>query len=86
MTDLRRLDRQAKDNEAGMRDALAVTRTGLTTLPGLGTVPAAKVIGRVGDVSRFPTEHHFAGYTGSAPLDASSGAMKSQAPVRPRAW
>ncbi|MGW8688735.1 transposase [Streptomyces sp. NPDC055817] len=24
-------------------------------------------------VSRFPTEHHFASYTGSAPLDASSG-------------
>ncbi|MFF9313845.1 transposase [Streptomyces sp. NPDC014748] len=24
-------------------------------------------------MSRFPTEHHFASYTGSAPLDASSG-------------
>ncbi|WP_328868785.1 IS110 family transposase [Streptomyces sp. NBC_00287] len=34
---------------------------------------AAKVIGHVGDVSRFPTKHHFASYTGSAPLDASSG-------------
>jgi transposase len=73
LADLRRLDRQVKDNEAEMRDALAVTRTGLTTLPGLGTVLAAKVIGHVGDVSRFPTEHHFASYTGSAPLDASSG-------------
>ncbi|WP_338145693.1 IS110 family transposase [Streptomyces scabichelini] len=73
LADLRRLDRQVKDNEAEMRDALAVTRTGLTTLPGLGTVLAAKVIGHVGDVSRFPTEHHFARYTGSAPLDASSG-------------
>lgn len=56
-----------------MRDALAATRTMLTTLPGLGTVLAAKVIGHVGDISRFPTEHHFASYTGSAPLDASSG-------------
>lgn len=73
LADLRRLDRQVKDSEAEMRDALAVTRTGLTTLPGLGTVLAAKVIGHVGDVSRFPTEHHFASYTGSAPLDASSG-------------
>jgi transposase len=49
------------------------TPTTLTTLPGLGTVLAAKLIGHVGDVSRFPTEHHFASYTGSAPLDASSG-------------
>jgi transposase len=70
---LRRLDRQVKDNESEMRDALAATRTALTTPPGLGAVLAAKVIGHVGDVSRFPTEHHFAGYTGSAPLDASSG-------------
>ncbi|MFE4333894.1 transposase [Streptomyces sp. NPDC056831] len=43
------------------------------SMPGLGTVLAAKVIGHIGDVSRFPTEHHFASYTGSAPLDASSG-------------
>ncbi|MGW1917561.1 transposase [Streptomyces sp. NPDC002076] len=73
LADLRRLDRQVKDNEAEMRDALAATRTTLTALPGLGTVLAAKVLGHVGDVSRFPTEHHFASYTGSAPLDASSG-------------
>ncbi|MEU6009550.1 transposase [Streptomyces sp. NPDC047453] len=73
LTDLRHLDRQIKDNEAEMRDALAATGSTLTALPGLGTVLAAKVIGDVGDVGRFPTEHHFAGYTGSAPLDASSG-------------
>ena len=73
LADLRRLDRQVKDNEAEMRDALAATRTTLTALPGLGTVLAAKVIGHVGGISRFPTEHHFASHTGSAPLDASSG-------------
>ncbi|WP_262705094.1 MULTISPECIES: IS110 family transposase [Streptomyces] len=42
-------------------------------LPGLGTVLAAKLLGHVGDVTRFPSEHHFASYTGTAPLDASSG-------------
>lgn len=73
LADLRRLDRQVTDNEAEMRDAAAATRTTLTTLPGLGTVLAAKAIGHIGDVSRFPTENHFASYTGSAPLDASSG-------------
>ncbi|MER7901084.1 transposase [Streptomyces sp. NPDC096046] len=74
LADLRRLDRQVKDNEAEMREAVAATRTTLTTLPGLGTVLAAKVLGHIGDISRlFPTEHHFASYTGSAPLDASSG-------------
>jgi transposase len=33
--------------------------------------PAAP--GEVGDVGRFPTTHHFAAHTGTAPLEASSG-------------
>ncbi|MER6434579.1 IS110 family transposase [Streptomyces sp900105245] len=73
LADLRRLDRQGKDNQVKMREAIAATRTTLTTLPGLGTVLAAKVLGHIGDISRFPNEHHFASYTGSVPLDASSG-------------
>lgn len=73
LADLRRVDRQVRGNEAHMRDALAAARTALTALPGLGTVLAAKLLGHVGDVTRFPTEHHFASYTGTAPLEASSG-------------
>ncbi len=73
LADLRRLDRQVKANEAQMRDALAAAHTTLTSLPGLGVVLAARILGHIGDVTRFPTEHHFASYTGSAPLDASSG-------------
>jgi transposase len=73
LADLRRLDRQVKENEAQMRDALAASQTTLTSLPGLGTVLAAKVLGHIGDIGRFPTEHHFASYVGAAPLDASSG-------------
>jgi len=30
-------------------------------------------LGEVGDVRRFPTKHHFAAHTGTAPLEASSG-------------
>ncbi|MDH2393286.1 transposase [Streptomyces sp. HNM0663] len=74
LADVCRLDRQIKDYEAEMRDALAATRNTLTALPGLGTVLAAKVIGHVGDVGRFPTVCHFVSDTGSAPLDGSSGA------------
>ncbi|MFF4354809.1 transposase [Streptomyces sp. NPDC001530] len=40
---------------------------------GPGHCAGRQVIGHVGDISRFPTEHHFASYTGSAPLDASNG-------------
>jgi transposase len=73
ITDLRRLDRAVKGNEWQMRDALNATGTTLTDLPGMGTVLAAKTLGHVGNIDRFPTEHHFASYSGSAPLEASSG-------------
>jgi transposase len=73
VADLRRLDRAVKDNESQMRNALDTSQTTRTELPGMGIVLAAKVIGHVGNIDRFPTEHHFASYTGSAPLEASSG-------------
>ena len=34
---------------------------------------AATFLGEVGDIGRFPTKHHFAAHTGTAPLEASSG-------------
>jgi transposase len=34
---------------------------------------AARFLGEVGDVGRFPTKHHFAAHTGTAPLEVSSG-------------
>jgi transposase len=36
-------------------------------------VLAATFLGEVGDVGRFPSKHHFAAHTGTAPLEASSG-------------
>jgi transposase len=39
----------------------------------VGPVLAARFLGEVGDIHRFPTKHHFAAHTGTAPLAASSG-------------
>jgi transposase len=36
-------------------------------------VLAATFLGEVGDIGRFPSKHHFAAHTGTAPLEASSG-------------
>ena len=36
-------------------------------------VLTAKLLGHIGDIRRFPTADHFASYTGTAPVDASSG-------------
>ena len=45
----------------------------LTDIHGLGLVLATAILGHVGAITRFPTADHFASYTGTAPLDASSG-------------
>lgn len=45
----------------------------LTTLDGIGPIGAAKIIAAVGDITRFPTDAHFANYCGAAPLETSSG-------------
>ena len=34
------------------------------------------ILGEVGDVRRFPTRHHFATYTGTAPIEVSSGEVE----------
>ncbi len=34
---------------------------------------AARIIGTVGSVARSPTKAHFASYSGTAPVEASSG-------------
>jgi transposase len=47
--------------------------TTLTEIFGVGPILAARIIGTVGDVTRFPTKAHFASYSGMAPLEASSG-------------
>jgi hypothetical protein len=47
--------------------------TTLTEIFGVGPILAAKIIGTVGSVARFPTKAHFASYSGTAPVEASSG-------------
>ena len=47
--------------------------TTLTQIFGIGPILAARIMGSVGNVGRFPTKAHFASYSGTAPLEASSG-------------
>src|SRR5690606_13731826 len=45
----------------------------LMDLRGVGPVVAARILADVGDVTRFADRNRFASWTGTAPLDASSG-------------
>ena len=42
---------------------------------GIGPAGAARILADVVDISRFPNRNHFASWTGTAPLDACSGAQ-----------
>ncbi len=73
IADFRRLDQTAKTLDKQLRDAVTVSGSTLTDIHGLATVTAAKILALTGDVRRFPSLHHYASYTGTAPIDASSG-------------
>jgi transposase len=45
----------------------------LMDLPGVGPVVAARALADVGDVARFVDRNRFASWTGTAPIEASSG-------------
>jgi transposase len=45
----------------------------LMDLPGVGPVVAARILADVGDAARFADRNRFASWTGTAPLDVSSG-------------
>jgi transposase len=73
LQEIRGADRAISDLEKQLESALRATGTSLMQLHGVGTVVAATLLGRSGDIRRFPTAGHFAAYCGVAPLDASSG-------------
>ena len=73
VADVRHLEERIADVEARIKAAVAEANTSLLELFGVGPVLAARFLGEVGDVRRFPSKHHFAAHTGTAPLEASSG-------------
>jgi transposase len=73
VADVRQLEQRIAAVEARIKTAVAQSRTSLVQLFGVGPVLAATFLGDVGDVRRFPSKHHFAAHTGTAPLAASSG-------------
>jgi transposase len=73
VADVRQLEQRIAAVEARIKTAVAQANTSLVQLFGVGPVLAATFLGEVGDIRRFPSRHHFAAHTGTAPLEASSG-------------
>lgn len=73
LRDVRALERRIADLDGRIEAEVEASGTGLTEIFGVGPILAAKIIGTVGSVARFPTKAHFASYSGTAPVEVSSG-------------
>ena len=72
VADLRAVDARLKANAAEMAGLVAQSGSTLTSTPGIGAVTAARLLGRTGRASRFPSSAAFASYTGTAPIEIAS--------------
>ncbi len=57
---LRRLDAEVTELERRITHVVRRHGTSLTAICGVGALVAARIVGEVGDVRRFPTRNHFA--------------------------
>jgi transposase len=72
IADIRRLDQQLAANEKESSRLLDEHGTRLREVHGVGPILAARLLGRTGPVSRFPTAAAYATYNGTAPIEIAS--------------
>ena len=72
-SEVRRLDERITATTSQITTAVKASGTTLTQLHGIGTLLAGKILALVGSIDRFRSAAAFASYTGTAPIEASSG-------------
>ena len=73
LAELIAVEAKMKTATAELKILVAERGSHLTDMHGVGPVVAARILADVGDVARFADRNRFASWTGTAPLDASSG-------------
>ena len=71
--DLATIYARTKAADKELKTLVEATGSSLLGLHGIGPSGAARLLVEVGDITRFPDRNHFASWTGTAPIDASSG-------------
>jgi transposase len=62
-----------KKSTAELKDMVLARQSRLMSITGIGPVVAARILADVGDIARFADRNRFPSWTGTTPLDASSG-------------
>lgn len=73
LEDLEVTDRRIKAADKELKALVIASGSRLMDLLGIGPIGAARILADVGDIARFADRNRFASWTGTAPLDASSG-------------
>ncbi|HEY8882513.1 MAG TPA: IS110 family transposase, partial [Dermatophilaceae bacterium] len=73
LADLLTVEAKMKKATAELKVLVKARGSRLMDLHGVGPVVAARTLADVGDIARFADRNRFASWTGTAPLDASSG-------------
>jgi len=73
LAELIAVEKKMKKATAELKAMVLARGSRLMDLHGVGAVVAARILADVGDVARFADRNRFASWTGTAPLDASSG-------------
>jgi transposase len=71
--EIREVDARLKKLTTLMAQTVAEHGSGLPEVEGIGPVVAARLLGRTGHASRFPSAAAFASYAGVAPVEIASG-------------
>jgi len=80
--DVAELDVKIKAMAKRIAAAVAQRPSALPDIKGIAAIGTALILGEVGDVRRFRSKHHFASYTGTAPIDEQR--RPEQAPPQQR--
>ena len=73
LADLIAADAKLKKIKAELKTTVRGRGSTLMDIYGVGPAGAARILADVGDIARFADRNRFASWTGTAPLDASSG-------------
>ena len=73
LAELIAVEAKIKKATAELKAMVLARESRLMDIHGVGPVVAARILADVGDVARFADRNRFASWTGTAPLDASSG-------------
>ena len=73
LAELVAVDKKIKALTKELKAIVVASGSRLMDLPGVGPVVAARTLADTGDVARFADRNRFASWTGTAPIEASSG-------------